>query len=287
MELVRFAALDRNWTRIVVAAAYQASTPRRRVGLAFLAIFAAIVVSSLVSGVVVSATGWEFNVASGLGDDFGRIAGQLANEVPLDHKRVPLVAQMLLTVPLWACLLGVPWLASRRTKLNLRGDFGWGMSRRDVGVGLVVGIVAQVFLLPLIYLPFLRYIDSDALVAPARNLVASANSSLGVLALVLLTVVGAPIAEEFLYRGLLHRGLKDSLARWGRCGTVLAVVGSSTVFAASHFQLLQFPGLLTIGVIAAVALEVTGRLGTAVWIHVGFNATSVVVLLTQLTTPLT
>lgn len=255
--------------------------PGRRVGLALLAMFVGIVVSSLIGGVVVTAAGWEFNVASGLGDDFGRIAGQLAADLPLDHKRVPLVALMLLTVPLWACLLGVPWIASRRTKLDLRADFGWAMSRRDIAAGLVVGIVAQALVLPLIYLPFLRYIDSDALEAPARNLVGSANSLLGVGALVVLTVVGAPIAEEFLYRGLLHRGLKDLLARWGRIGTVLAVIGSSVVFAVSHFQLLQFPGLLVIGVIAALAFEITGRLGTAIWIHVGFNATSVVVLLTQ------
>ncbi len=256
-------------------------TPGRRVLLAFVAIFVGIVVSALIGGTVVNASGWEFDVASGLGDDFGRIAGQLAAEVPLDHKRVPLMARMLLAVPLWACLLGVPWLASRNKKLDLRRDFGWSMSRRDVGVGLAVGVGTQALLLPLIYMPILRYVDGDALEDPARNLVASANSSLGILALVVLTVVGAPIAEEFLYRGLLHRGLAELLAHRGRIGTALAVLGSSTVFAASHFQLLQFPGLLAVGIVAAVAFQLTGRLGTAVWIHVGFNATSVVVLLRQ------
>lgn len=257
-------------------------TPGRRVLLAFAAIFAGIVVSALVGGVVVSAAGWEFDVPSGPGDDFGRAAGQVAAEAALDHNRVPLVARVLLTVPLWVCLLGVPWLASRRKKLDLRRDFGWGMTGRDAGVGLLVGIATQALLLPLIYAPILRYIDRDALEAPARNLVASADSTLGVLALVVLTVVGAPIAEEFLYRGLLHRGLAEGFAGLGRIGTVLAVLGSSTVFAASHFQILQFPGLLAVGIVAAAAFEVTGRLGTAVWIHVGFNATSVVVLLRQL-----
>ncbi|MCY3851002.1 MAG: CPBP family intramembrane metalloprotease [Acidimicrobiaceae bacterium] len=257
-------------------------TPGRRVSLAFAAMFAGIVVSALIGGAVVSAAGWEVGVPSGLGDDFGRIAGQVAAEVPLGHNRVPLVAQVLLTAPLWACLLGVPWLVSRPEKLDLRRDFGWGMSRRDVGVGLGVGIAAQALLLPLIYMPLLRLIDGDDLQAPARNLVASADSSLGVAALVALTVVGAPIVEEFLYRGLLHRGLADMWAHRGRVGAVLAVLVSSTVFAASHFQLLQFPGLLAVGIVAAVAFQTTGRLGTAVWIHVGFNATSVVVLLRQI-----
>ena len=257
-------------------------TPGRRVVLALVSIFVGIGASALIGGTVVYAAGWEFDVASGLGDDFGRTAGQLAAEVPLDHKRIPLEARVLLTLPLWACLLGIPWLASRRQKLDLRRDLGWGMSRVDIGVGLVVGIATQSLLLPLIYLPILPHIDSDSLEAPARNLVASANSSLGIVALVVLTVVGAPIAEEFLYRGLLHRGIAELAESRGRIGVALAVVGSSTVFAASHFQLLQFPGLFAVGVVAAVAFQLTGRLGTAVWVHVGFNATSVVVLLRQI-----
>ena len=50
--------------------------------------------------------------------------------------------------------------------------------------------------------------------------------------------------------------------------------------AASHFQLVQLPGLFVFGVIAAVVFQRTGRLGTAIWTHVGFNATTVVLLLT-------
>lgn len=260
----------------------RAPTPGRRVVLSLVAIPTGIVVSALIGGFVVSAAGWEFNVASGLGDDFGRVAGQVAAGVTLDHKRVPLVARVLLTVPLWACLVGVPLLLSRRRRLDLRRDLGWGMTGRDVGAGLAVGIATQVVLVPLVYLPMSRFIDSESLEAPARNLVASADSSLGILALVVLTVVGAPIAEEFLYRGLLHRGLADLLSHRGRVGAAPAVLGSSTLFAASHFQVLQFPGLLAVGIVTAVAFQVTGRLGTPLWIHVGFNATSVVVLLSQL-----
>ena len=259
-----------------------APTPGRRVVLALAAIPIGIVVSALIGASVVSAAGWSFDVPSGLGDDFGRVAGQVAAEVPLDHKRVPLVARVLLTVPLWACLVGVPFLLSRRRKLDLRRDLGWGMTGGDVGVGLAVGIATQVVLVPLVYLPMSRFIDSESLEAPARNLVASADSSLGIPALVVLTVVGAPIAEEFLYRGLLHRGLAELLSHRGRVGTVVAVLGSSTLFAASHFQVLQFPGLLAVGIVTAAAFQITGRLGTPLWIHVGFNATSVVVLLAQL-----
>lgn len=258
------------------------SAPSRRVVLALVAIPIGIVASALVGGAVVGAAGWDFDVPSALGDDFGRVAGQLAAGVPLDHNRVPLVARVLLTAPLWACLVGVPFLLSRRRKLDLRRDLGWGMKRADVGVGLAVGVATQVVLVPLVYLPLGRFIDSESLEAPARNLVASADSPVGIAALVVLTVVGAPIAEEFLYRGLLHRGLAEWLSDRGRVGAAAAVVGSSTLFAASHFQVLQFPGLFVVGVVTAAAFQITGRLGTPLWIHAGFNATSVVVLLSQL-----
>ena len=58
----------------------------------------------------------------------------------------------------------------------------------------------------------------------------------------------------------------------------LALVASSAVFAASHLQLLQLPGLFMIGAIAAYAFHRTGRLATAIWIHAGFNATTIALL---------
>ena len=259
-----------------------ASTAGRRVVLALAAILIGFAASALIGGAVVGAAGWDFDVPSGPGDDFGRVAGQWAAGAPLDHNRVPLVARVLLAAPLWLCLVGVPFLLSRRHELDLRRDLGWGMSRGDAGVGLAVGIATQVVLVPLLYLPLSRFIDSESLDAPARNLVASADSPVGIAALVVLTVVGAPIAEEFLYRGLLHRGLADLLSERGRAGTAAAVAGSSTLFAASHLQVLQFPGLLLVGVVTAAAFQITGRLGAPLWIHVGFNATSVVALLSRL-----
>ena len=87
-------------------------------------------------------------------------------------------------------------------------------------------------------------------------------ATLAIVALVLFTVFAAPIVEEILYRGLLFRGILDMEAGT-RLGLVLATVVSSAVFAISHFQLLQFPGLMLIGMVAALAMWRTGRLGTA------------------------
>lgn len=264
-----------------MSAEQSADAPNRRVILAFVALGLGVVATSLIGGSVIAAGGWDYDVASDIGNDFGRVVGQRGTGQELDHNRVPLVVSVLANLPLWAAFVGVPWFAARRRGLEWRRHLGWGMRAVDVPAGLAVGIVAQVVLVPLLYVPILRFADADGLEEPARNLVAGATSPVGVAALVILTVLGAPLAEEIVFRGLLFRGLADREPRTGpRVAT--AVVVSSAVFAASHFQLLQFPGLFLIGVVAAVGMHRTGRLGTAIWIHVGFNATTVVVLLSQI-----
>ena len=57
---------------------------------------------------------------------------------------------------------------------------------------------------------------------------------------------------------------------------------SSAVFAAVHFQALQFAGLFVFGLVAALLTVRSGRLGPAIWAHIGFNLTTVTVLRSQL-----
>jgi membrane protease YdiL (CAAX protease family) len=258
-----------------------APAPGWRVVLSVVALGAGILVAATIGGGVIAAGGWDFDVASDIGNDFGRVVGQWGLGQPLDHNRIPLVVSVVLNIPLWAMFIGIPWLAVRRRGLDWRRDLGWGMRPIDVPAGLAIGVVTQVLLVPLLYVPILEFVDDADLEEPARNLVASATSPVGVAALVVLTVIGAPIAEEILFRGLLFRGLAD-IEAGRRFGITLAVVASSAVFAISHLQLLQFPGLFLIGAIAATAMHRTGRLGTAIWIHAGFNATTVTILLAEI-----
>ena len=67
--------------------------------------------------------------------------------------------------------------------------------------------------------------------------------------------------------------------RTGGAGPIVAVGGSSLWFAASHFQPLQFAGLLAFGLVLGLVAHRTGRLGMAICAHIGFNMTTVVVLL--------
>ena len=141
----------------------------------------------------------------------------------------------------------------------------------DLPVGALAGIATQLVLVPAIYLPFRGMLDEDDLAAPARDLLDRVDGAALVVMAVSVIVV-APLVEELFFRGLLLDAMRR---RWN---TAAAVVGSSVVFGATHFQPLQFPALTLAGAVFAVAAVRTGRLGAAVAVHAGFNATTFVAL---------
>ncbi len=184
---------------------------------------------------------------------------------------LPLEAISLFQAALWVGLFGVPlWVVSRY-------DLSWSalglaFRRRDVLSGLAIGVLAQAVLVPLIYVPILLLRDDLDVAAEARDLVDKADG-LGVALLVLVVVVGAPVVEEVFFRGLAQRAIVRRLGRWP------GLVATSLLFGLVHFQLLQFPALVAFGLVAGWLAQRDGRLGRAIWAHVGFNAWTVGVLL--------
>ena len=144
----------------------------------------------------------------------------------------------------------------------------------DVPLGVVCGLAAQWVLVPLVSLPvlWLSGKDFDELAEPARELGDKATTPGGVVLLIVLVVIGAPIAEELFFRGLLLRALEK------RFDTTVAVIVSSVVFGITHFQALQFPALTAAGVVFALLVVRTDRLGPAIVAHMAFNAATVSVL---------
>lgn len=104
-----------------------------------------------------------------------------------------------------------------------------------------------------------------------------ADTRLQLILAVLAAVVLAPIAEELLFRGLLHRGLRRRMA------FVPATAISSVVFAVVHVdvllsQPLALVGLVLVGGILALAYERTGSLLVPVVIHGVHNAVTIIVV---------
>lgn len=175
-------------------------------------------------------------------------------------------------VALWTGLLGAPlWATAKKGSGSLARDFGLVARAKDAVSGIPVGIVSQLVVVPLIYLPFRSLIDVDDLDEPARELADKAHG-FGFLALAVVLVIGAPIVEELFFRGLLLR----SLSR--RFGDRWALAGSSFGFALAHLEGLQFPALLAVGVVFGLLAQRAGRLGPSIFAHAAFNLVVVVAL---------
>ena len=238
-----------------------------------LAGFGAGFFASVVALGLVAAAG-DYELGSQIGREVGRTTMQttLGEEPAAGRGPIPLVWLTAVQVPLWAGLVGAPLLA-RRAGLDWRAQLGWRMRPSDIGIGAAIGIALQLVVLPLLYLPIFRLFGDLDVEGPARSLMDQVGGSVDVVAVAVMTVVGAPIAEEIFYRGLLQGALRD------RLGPAAGIAIASVVFAASHFQLVQFPALLLVGVVHGVMVWRTGRLGPAIWSHVFFNAVTVVSLL--------
>jgi uncharacterized protein len=240
----------RSW----VDPAARADPTRARWGLGEVAlgILASQVLAGLVGSVVLAAGGWSSD-------------------------EIPLWALALLQVPLWAGWGIALWVAAHKGD-GLVVDLGIRVRWADVPVGLAIGVASQLVLLPVLYLPVLRLLgrDIEDLSAPAERLVDRASGATGWLLLVLMVALGAPVVEELFYRGLLLRSLQKRGMSDG-----WACVASGVVFGAMHMQALQFLGLAVFGIVLAVLSVRSGRLGPAIWAHVGFNGTTVLVLFLQ------
>jgi uncharacterized protein len=224
--------------------------PRFTLGIALGAWVAAFLIANIGGAIILSATGY---------------AGTSVADLPLW-----LIA--VLQVPLWVGLAGGAWVVSKRWGTgHLDRDYGLRVEPLDV-LGIPIGILTQLVFVPLLY-QLLWFIDTDKLSEPAENLTDKARGGIGAILLVLLVVIGAPVIEELFFRGLLMRSIS---ARWN---DGLALVASSILFGLAHFELIQLPALVLFGLVAGYAAQRTGRLGPSIFIHVGFNATTVFLLL--------
>lgn len=88
--------------------------------------------------------------------------------------------------------------------------------------------------------------------------------------LIVLAIAAAPVFEEFIFRGLVYRGLRRTT------GPVLAVVASAALFALVHPPVAIIP-VFGLGIAAAVSFQRTGFLLAPIIAHCVYN-TSVIFL---------
>jgi membrane protease YdiL (CAAX protease family) len=222
----------------------------------------------------------------GLGDAaLGFLAGVLLSAVAVGiwvgasgTTQVSLTAIAIGEVGLWIGLVGAPVSASRRKGTgDLGQDFGFRVRPSDAGPGLPIGIASQLLLIPLVYVPIQWLFGNRDLSGQAQQLIDQAHGAGPLALLAIVLIVGAPVAEELFFRGLLLRALQRRFASSAHADT-WAIALSSVAFGLAHFELLQLPGLVLFGAVLGVLAVRTGRLGPGIWAHAAFNAVTVLLL---------
>ncbi len=235
---------------VLDAAGVTPSSPRWGLGEVFGGWVVVVVVSTFISALVLVALGYD----------------EVDDEIPL-------AVTALLQLPLWTGMLAVPWLAARFKGAGMVRDFGARMKPIDIPVGIGVGLAVQLLAVPVLYWVLFRFIGERDVSEAARQLTDRATGPLGVVLLMLIVGVGAPLAEELFFRGLTQRAFEKRGLPWGA-----ALVCTAAFFGITHFQPLQFPALFLFGLVLGWLVHRTGRLGPAVWAHLAFNVTAAVVL---------
>lgn len=201
------------------------------------------------------------------------LAGYDSQDVEAD--RLPLWLTLIQSPFLWIGFIGVPLFVAFTKGRGPRRDFGLHLQPIDVPVAAAVGVAAQLILVPLVSAPFiwLSNTDPDKLGEPAQKLADKVVGAPSITLLVLIVAIGAPVAEELFFRGLLLRSIQN------RFGVAWAVAGSALAFGITHFQPVQLPALAAAGACFALLAVRTGRLGPAIVAHMAFNATTVIHLI--------
>lgn len=183
-----------------------------------------------------------------------------------------------LTIPQLAAVVAGGWVMFAAALAFVSHRHGTGSPVRDYAirfapadlVGVPIGIATQLALVPLLYWP-LRSVwpdtFSDERIEQRAQELADSAGGWKTLLLIGIVVVGAPLVEEIVYRGMLQRSFATAI------GPVAGLLLISVWFSLIHLSPVEYPGLFLAGLVFGGSLLVTDRLGPAIVTHAAFNAT--------------
>jgi uncharacterized protein len=180
-----------------------------------------------------------------------------------------LIGTIVLQLGVMAVAL-LPLLGAGRPYVRLLGPTRWTPAMW--GLGLVIGFGTTIVTY-LVNAIVALGIGIDEPVEQELLDIVLAGGTVTALA-VLLAVVIAPIGEEIIFRGVIHRALADKAGFW------VGAIVSSAIFAVIHVEVvLSQPfglvGLFLVGFFLALAYHRTGSLIVPIIGHAVFNAVSV------------
>ena len=181
------------------------------------------------------------------------------------------IAELLFRIGM--VLFMVAFLKFRRLDLNALGGFSRIGFWRTLFTGLILLIAAY----PLIGLAdalMQRLLGGGASASKQQivDLFTGSESIEQRVLIILLAVVIAPAAEEFIFRFLIYGVLK----RYG--GAFVGVVLNSLLFAAVHNHLPSFAALFVLGCCFTIAYEWSGSILVSMTMHALFNSVTLTLL---------
>lgn len=158
--------------------------------------------------------------------------------------------------------------------LPLSSVFGW--NRCSFPGALWRGVLALLAAYPLLVLvQAMVYGAAGGEMAPQDvvQFLQGAETPRDRLAVLVMAVAVAPVAEEMIFRGYLYPIGKRHL------GPFVSMVGTSLLFAVLHGHMASIPALFTLAMCLGLAYEKTGSLLVPMIMHAVFNTVSVVAIL--------
>ena len=184
-------------------------------------------------------------------------------------------AFLLATVVPWIALAGWPLWITRRRGNGAEIDLGLRLRWADVGSGVLGGIAALVAGIAASVVTVALFGDFSSSAADEAQQIAQTGGWYVLLAFAVLVVVGAPLAEELAFRGLLWSGLaKRGAASW------VSIVVTAAAFAVIHFEPVRMLVLFSIGVVLGIVRWRTRSLGACIVAHAVNNLPPAIALLT-------
>lgn len=182
------------------------------------------------------------------------------------------IGMIIATVLPWVALIGWPTLMTRIRGNGPILDLGLRWKWSDIGWGLLWGIAGLVVAVVLAVLTTAIFGDFDS--AAGKLAEGLADNKVIFVIFLLTVVIGAPIVEEFFFRGYVFA----AFAKKGWL-PILSVLMSAAIFAAWHLEPVRFLVLLGIGVTLGLARWLTASLTTSIVAHMTNNLVSSITLL--------
>lgn len=216
-----------------------------------------------------------------VGQVLGVLADVIARTITHDHRSITALS-VLASPPWWfiaAALVGL-WIGFAGATTVARRTYGLlPRSAFEVQVSdvlyVIVGLMLQA-VVDVLYSAAHLYSNYKG----NSTKIFSGATGHGFLILALMTIIGAPIFEELLFRGVLLDGVRAVLASArGTLSLVGSVVVDGLLFAAAHAEWEAFVGLAITGVVLAVIYARTNRIIPCIVTHASFNALAVIAVL--------